>query len=411
VRTRIKNTFTATPSYQEISHFASCSAVDTVVGNTGTVFVGAMDKCIDEVIPGFYARRKKGEVFFNSFSLIHDKQTLIEGGGWTLTTKNPTCASPLKFGTDSIANGSTAALCRLSPYASSGYVNLVGASAFDQRELQSAIAEVSTGVLAQVGRSSHTNYYESVAEREQVFSLIRKPLAGLSKIAKSLRSGGTTKAVASQWLQYRYGILPLMSDISNTIRVVREDFNNRNTERARSQLSLSSSVTSTVTAGVFSCPLTYAYSIKLNLRATALWESSHPLLTNGGFGTKELLTAPWELIPYSFVVDWFVNVGDFLSAYAPDPYSNVLGSCLVQRFEFVGRVMTGNLSISSSTYNLTSFPQAGTLKREYTEVSRGPLPGPQLTLRQNFGFDRFKRDLDAFALVSQRFKGAFTPRR
>ena len=32
-------------------------------------------------------------------------------------------------------------------------------------------------------------------------------------------------------------------------------------------------------------------------------------------GSNPLLTA-WELVPYSFVVDWFVPIGDFINQYA-----------------------------------------------------------------------------------------------
>ena len=41
------------------------------------------------------------------------------------------------------------------------------------------------------------------------------------------------------------------------------------------------------------------------MRAAAQWN----------LGNNPLLTA-WELVPYSFVVDWFIPIGDFLSQFS-----------------------------------------------------------------------------------------------
>jgi hypothetical protein len=36
------------------------------------------------------------------------------------------------------------------------------------------------------------------------------------------------------------------------------------------------------------------------------------------FGVDQLAESLWELIPFSFIVDWFANVGDTIAALTPD---------------------------------------------------------------------------------------------
>jgi len=41
-------------------------------------------------------------------------------------------------------------------------------------------------------------------------------------------------------------------------------------------------------------------------------------------GLSRPLTSAWELVPYSFVIDWFVGVGDWLDANQPSLASKTL---------------------------------------------------------------------------------------
>lgn len=45
-----------------------------------------------------------------------------------------------------------------------------------------------------------------------------------------------------------------------------------------------------------------------------------------GGSSSDLLATAWEIVPYSFVVDQFFNVGNWLQAITPDPYREVLSS-------------------------------------------------------------------------------------
>lgn len=59
-----------------------------------------------------------------------------------------------------------------------------------------------------------------------------------------------------------------------------------------------------------------------------------------GFSSGDIPTAAWELIPFSFVADWFIKVGDWLGAWSPVVNQRVLTTWLTEsRNETVLRQM------------------------------------------------------------------------
>lgn len=53
-----------------------------------------------------------------------------------------------------------------------------------------------------------------------------------------------------------------------------------------------------------------------------------------GIRARDIPATLWEIVPYSFVVDWFVNVGTWLNAVVPDPNVTVLGNWITRVYSF-----------------------------------------------------------------------------
>lgn len=107
----------------------------------------------------------------------------------------------------------------------------------------------------------------------------------------------------------------------------------------------------------------------------------------------------WELVPFSFVVDWFVNVGDVLSSY-----TDFLG------FKFLESSVTSFNKDRVTTYyqSIDYGKPVGVVRKsgefEAVNVKRqvGPIPGPSLAVKPPWVLSS-RRGLAAISLLIQSF--------
>jgi len=123
---------------------------------------------------------------------------------------------------------------------------------------------------------------------------------------------GSTRDVADGWLQYQYGWKPLMSDIfgaaNESLRIVINRL-----ERFKASVKMPvdgngdilyrtvegvSAKVQREGQGIQAC--TIAIELEVPSFDLARWSSLNPV------------SLGWELVPYSFVVDWFYDVGSYL---------------------------------------------------------------------------------------------------
>jgi len=117
-----------------------------------------------------------------------------------------------------------------------------------------------------------------------------------------------------------------------------------------------------------------------------------------GIGLYDALPTAWELIPYSFVVDWFIGVGDWIQACMPNPHvSHLASSATVCEEEVVRLELLGNMS---------SWP--GRLHGAGLNITRSSLDelrriNPNLPSHPvvNREWMSLKREIDSFALPWQ----------
>jgi hypothetical protein len=148
-----------------------------------------------------------------------------------------------------------------------------------------------------------------------------------------LKSAGklTTKA-SNAWLQYRYGIRPLVYDIMGAIEAYEASL-----KPARERFTASDSLTEEeeynqelVHHASWTSNLRKWRLSNLSVRAGVVVESSasqQSLATR--LGSKSVLQTGWELVPFSFIVDWFVTTADLFAAYDVPMYHRVLGDWVV----------------------------------------------------------------------------------
>lgn len=125
-----------------------------------------------------------------------------------------------------------------------------------------------------------------------------------------------TDLVADTWLEYSYGWKPLLNDTFNlaeataSVMVERARTLRYQTARSRAERRTVTKVTNAPpTANVvvteFDSRRFVAMGVNFRIPTGAIGISD-------AFGLSNPLTVAWELVPFSFVVDWFLPVGDAL---------------------------------------------------------------------------------------------------
>lgn len=129
-------------------------------------------------------------------------------------------------------------------------------------------------------------------------------------VSPSFLRNTTLKKVANTWLEGRYGWRTFMYDLKNLHEVVSRLNVARQRYSQRSGNEYTTHSYSTVTNYVTECYYAVDYHdvINISLRGTVAADIDVPQ-----FQTN-LLQTGWELIPLSFVVDWFLSVGKSISA-------------------------------------------------------------------------------------------------
>lgn len=112
----------------------------------------------------------------------------------------------------------------------------------------------------------------------------------------------TTGSPGQVWLEYQYGWAPLVHDVYEGCKAIKHITDNQSlTLRSRQARTV---VTTVNTLGVKQHAKNCVQIIvKLDEMPGAM----------NRWGLKDPASLVWELLPWSFVVDWFVPVGDFLS--------------------------------------------------------------------------------------------------
>jgi len=221
----------------------------------------------------------------------------------------------------------------------------------------------------------------------------RKPPVKVSKERGLIRED-THRAFANNYLEFHFGWSPLLSDIGNALDILTQGIPNY---LVRGKASLTSSSTFIVGSGPVNKQrhtMTSGWSIRARVEVT---DPNTRLASQMGFVNP--LTVAWELVPFSFVVDWFVNVGDVLASY-----SDFLG------FKFLESSVTSfNKDRVSTFYESIDYGlPTGIIRKagsyEGVDVKRqvGPIPGPSLTVRPPWVLSP-RRGLAAVSLLIQVF--------
>lgn len=174
-------------------------------------------------------------------------------------------------------------------------------------------------------KDMNANLAQNVAEYRQASSMFAGLAMNIVQTFRSIRSGRAISdfirilrqprskselAIANRWLQYQYGLKPLMSDLYGTTEALAKGIRSGMYQHVRSRVSDGYNREFKSSDGNF-----VTHFVKATINGTARYKISDPSLKQlSQFGITNPLLLAWELIPYSFVIDWMFPVGNFLSS-------------------------------------------------------------------------------------------------
>lgn len=318
-----------------------CTGGTTNYSNAGLRYsIGEKKTMNDYVIPGFHRRRAAGEVFSNIMSSVKETHGGSNNSSWSIAwTGNNPCdpgAPWIKTMAGNHPRGlslSAGAGCVFDPWReleSRGSETIAGTKAWadiKSPEIQGMVFAAELGKTLRMVKRPLENLIRFIrlsvmADRKRILNW-KQHTAAYGKQALLLN-----QFIMSEWLRYRYGIMPLLYDIQGIMRLANKlEVPVRRTARGSAKFS-SGQLTASSPQGesYFSGTLTTSRTVDVNVRAGVLYEHQASISNRMGYELSQLPSTIYELVPYSFVLDWAVNLGDYIQAMEPKVDVKVLAS-------------------------------------------------------------------------------------
>jgi hypothetical protein len=253
--------------------------------------------------------------------------------------------------------------------------------------------------------------------------MMRHPLENVTKFVRDFKnSARITKRIkrtghvagdivtfaSSEWLRFRYGISPLMSDAKAVMKTLRKKYNSAETSLVKSRANGSTTRNGTTKGstsdGAWSIAWTTSQARQISFKAVYYDKYVPSPFNDLGLTFQNVVGVAWELTRYSFVVDWFANIGDLMYANIPRVGVTPCGGSVTMR-----DISTTLISCGSVTDNTAGdgWVSTGTATDQYqatdtvTQRSRFDADGYGLVIKNDFRFDNWVRTTDAATLLSQ----------
>lgn len=334
-------------------------------------------------LPNYHARVKAGELV--PFGAYYRSETIQQG--WVHWTSTQSAAGGHTPSQPARTTGSHQLLLSLptaieSPVVSGDLVQSAVAKLYNR-------AWDSTTFLAELG---------------QLISMFRSAASKIVAIlsTKRYRSPGGLQYLSQDWLEGRYGWRTLMYDLQGISRAL------KSSGSANRQKRVSSIVSESVQTVNLTVPLVQhngavrfavgqvlcAYQVRTKVAARGI--AIADFMPTPAFRSNLVVTA-WELVPFSFVLDWVWDVGQAIEAALANAQTGAMQTCFSTLTEQVIDGLSVGSFVSQNSFNPETFSQVVPVKASRIIRSRVPIVSPTMPqLKIDFSV---LKGLDLFSII------------
>lgn len=167
----------------------------------------------------------------------------------------------------------------------------------------------------------------TAAESRKTVESMRAILWRVFKIMKSVRKLHlrelyrelTPKEVADRYMEARYAIRPLIYDVRGILSSLEKRREHvRRTFRGEASDSHTNMDSVGHNPGLSYITSTWGRCLEYTVSARAGVLCDIEVSEISTFGLDQIAETAWELVPFSFIVDWFTNCGDWIAAQTPN---------------------------------------------------------------------------------------------
>lgn len=208
------------------------------------------------------------------------------------------------------------------------YVNTIDSEEAFRKSVRDTCRQIAVKKFLSSLRDSESQFAVDIAEAKKSYSMIHQRLMQIIQMARAVRRKAFAfsrrnpndpnalpwNQIARLWLEIKYGWLPLVSSAFGVADYLRNKSKNGKFRIKRSHrietLRFYERVSSLGIRGLTRQRVTTFATYCGDYQVDCAW------LNNASrFISLNPLAIAWELVPYSFVADWFVDIGGYLQDY------------------------------------------------------------------------------------------------
>jgi hypothetical protein len=358
-RTRVRNDYNPTGDNHVLNRSSTRNGI-TIYSEQDSDIMGNRDwqEMTDSVVPDFHRRRAKGEIFMNFLS--NEKLKTFDSGivlDFSLFVEE----NPLNPGHGDYMHRTSGVIPfekLLREHFSWGYGNFGHGSYLDPSfGMENASLAKAHAAVTQSPSQALVMAYEAKKTVTSLIQVWMKAARIIRKFQKKewkvLNNLLSIRELAATWLEIRFVLRPLFYDMkgiletylqwNRKIRSRYEGYEEIVEDEPTQSWTFDRPADSALTRQYDRLNLVDAvgrFRITRNCRKTT--SCSSVVLTEASveeasivdlLGLNSVLSSAWEVVPYSFIVDYFLNFGNIIAALDPKGNQSVVGSCTTVRQE------------------------------------------------------------------------------